>query len=103
MYSLFDLVLFHNFVYLITAWHSRFNKKIEKKHPNIWAFINVLKDEEVHFRRQLIHANTGKLKKNSERTCVMQNKFDELRKRYDEGGIQLSEYHRQRSLLVGTK
>ena len=91
-----------SFVSLSIAWHSRFNKRIEKKHPNIWTFINVLKDEEVHFRQQLIHANTGKLKKNSERTCVMQSKLLELRKRYDERGIQLPEYHHQLSLLVGT-
>ena len=76
---------------------------MEKKHPNIWTFINALKIEEVHFQHQLVHINTGKLKKNAQKTCVMQNKLDQLRKRYDEGGIKLSEYHRQLSLLVGTK
>ncbi len=95
--------MFHNFACLIVAWHSRINKRIEKKHPNIWAFIDILKDEEVHFQQQLIHANSGKLKKNAQQTCVMQNKLDELRKRYDEGEIQLSGYHYQLSLLVGTK
>jgi hypothetical protein len=91
------------FFCLITAWHSRFNKRIEKKHPNIWAFIQTLQNEEVHFQQQLIHANSGKLKQKSQKTCVMQNKLNQLRKRYDEGVIQLPEYHYQLSLLVGTK
>ena len=33
----------------------------------------------------------------------MQDKLDQLRKRYDEEGSKLSEYHQQLSLLVGTK
>ena len=33
----------------------------------------------------------------------MQDKLDQLRKHYDEGVIQLSEYHYRLSLLVGTK
>jgi hypothetical protein len=90
-------------VFFLTAWHSRFNKRIEKKHPNIWAFIEVVKNEEVHFKRQMIHANSGKLKKVSEKTCMMQQKLDVLGKRYREGVIKLSEYHYQLSLLIGAK
>jgi hypothetical protein len=95
--------MLNNSLCLITAWHSRFNKRIEKKHPNVWAFINLLKDEQVHFQQLLIHANSGKLKKDSQKTCVMQNKLNQLRKRYDDGIIQLSEYHYQLSLLIGMK
>ncbi|CAF3027216.1 unnamed protein product [Rotaria sp. Silwood2] len=73
------------------------------KHPNVWAFINLLKDEEVHFQQLLIYTNSGKLKKDSQKTCVMQNKLNQLRKRYGDGIIQLSEYHYQLSLLVGMK
>jgi len=62
-----------------------------------------VKHEEVHFKQQLIHANSGKLKKSAEKTCVMQDKLDQLRKRYGEGELQLSEYHYQLSLLIGTK
>jgi hypothetical protein len=94
---------FHNFAFLIAAWHSRFNKRIEKKHPNIWAFIQTVQREEVHFKQQLIHANLGKLKKNSQKTCAMQDQLDQLRSRYGEGAIQMSEYHYQLSLLVGMK
>ncbi|CAF4460280.1 unnamed protein product [Rotaria socialis] len=46
----------------VESWHSRFNKRIEKNHPNFWSFVNTLKQEEVHFRQQLIHGNS-KLKK----------------------------------------
>jgi hypothetical protein len=49
-------------VRLIIAWHSRFNKGIEEKHPNIWAFIKTLQNEEVHFQLPRIHANLSKLK-----------------------------------------
>ncbi len=62
-----------------------------------------MKSEEIHFQHQLIHANSGKLKNNAQKTCAMQNKLDQLRKRYNDGKIQLSEYHHQLSLLVGTK
>ena len=103
MYDSFFYSILNNFLCLIIAWHSRFNKRVEKKHPNVWAFINLLKEEEIHFQQQLIHANSGKLKKDSKKTCVMQGKLNQLRKRYDDGLIQLSEYHYQLSLLIGMK
>ena len=69
----------------------------------MWAFINLLKDEEVHFQQLLLHANSGKVKKESSKASVAQNKLNELRKRYDDGIIKLSQYHYQLSLLIGTK
>ncbi len=65
--------------------------------------MNVLKQEEVHFKQQLIHVNSGKLKKASKKTCTMQDKLKELRKRYDEQTIKLNEYHNELSKLIGTK
>ncbi|CAM4966397.1 unnamed protein product [Rotaria socialis] len=87
----------------VESWHSRFNKRIEKNHPNFWSFVNTLKQEEVHFRQQLIHGNSGKLKKASKKTCTMQDKLKELRRRYDEQTIKLNEYHNELSKLIGTK
>ena len=65
--------------------------------------MNVLKQEEVHFKQQLIHGNSGKLKKASKKTCTMQDKLKELRRRYDEQTIKLNEYHNELSQLIGTK
>jgi hypothetical protein len=62
-----------------------------------------VKSEEVHFKHQLILLNSGKLKKKSQTTCAMQEKLDELKKRYSDGVIKLCEYHYQLSLLIGTK
>ncbi|CAF3627904.1 unnamed protein product [Rotaria sp. Silwood1] len=41
------------------GWHNRFNHRVDKVHPNIWHFIDVLKKEEVHFQQQLLHAKSG--------------------------------------------
>ncbi|CAF2085196.1 unnamed protein product [Rotaria magnacalcarata] len=32
------------------GWHNRFNKRINKTHPNVWHFISTLKQEEVFFQ-----------------------------------------------------
>ncbi|CAF3605993.1 unnamed protein product [Rotaria sp. Silwood1] len=40
------------------GWHNRFNHRVDKVHPNIWHFIDVLKKEEVHFQQQLLHAKS---------------------------------------------
>lgn len=91
------------FLFLLAAWHSRFNKRIEKNHPNFWTFLNVLKQEEIHFKQQLVYGNSGKLKRSSKKTCAMQTKFKELRKRYDGQTVSLTEYHNELSKLIGTK
>ena len=55
------------------------------------------------FQHQLIHAESGKLTKNSRKICIMQKKLNQPCKRYDDEKIHLSKEQRQLSLLVGTK
>ncbi|CAF0940968.1 unnamed protein product [Didymodactylos carnosus] len=37
-----------NLMVVYVGWHNRFNVRVNKHHPNIWHFINSLKDEETH-------------------------------------------------------
>src|ERR1700722_3473151 len=67
-------------------------QQVEKKTPSTWAFINVIKSEEVHFSQQLIHAQSGKIKKIFEKTCIMQYKLDQLRTCFNNGTTDLIEY-----------
>jgi hypothetical protein len=69
----------------------------------MWTFIEVLKTEEVHFKQLMAHMQSGKIQKASEKSCVMDQKLSQLRTRYEEGVIILTQYHHQLSLLIGTK
>ncbi|CAF1372389.1 unnamed protein product [Adineta ricciae] len=44
------------------GWHNRFSYRIDKKHPNIWHFIRVLHEEEIHFNQHVQHVRMEKKK-----------------------------------------
>jgi hypothetical protein len=82
------------------AWHSRFNKRVNQHHPNIWHFISVIKKEEVVFQQQLVHLQSGKQKKQKKKTTAMQNRLENLSSRFENAEIDLKEYLQSLSLLV---
>ena len=43
----------------VTGFHSRWNKRVDVRHPNLWIFICKLKDEEKHVRRCIRVAEYG--------------------------------------------
>ena len=44
----------------VEGWHSRFNKKIGKCHPNVFEFVDRMKEEEVHFSRLYDQERAGR-------------------------------------------
>lgn len=51
----------------------------------------------------MLHMQSGKIKKASEKSCVMDQRLCQLRKRYEDGLLSLTQYHYQLSLLIGAK
>ncbi|CAF4225036.1 unnamed protein product, partial [Rotaria sordida] len=74
------------------GWHNRFNRRINKTHPNVWHFISTLKQEEVYFRQQILHMKSGKNKNRSKKVCAMQDRLNALSSRFDNQEIDVEEY-----------
>ncbi|CAF1022912.1 unnamed protein product, partial [Didymodactylos carnosus] len=74
-------------------WHNRFNIRVNKHHPNIWHFINCLKQEEVYFRHQVMQMRAGATgRPKTKKTNCVQRRIDTLRDRYENDEINLEEY-----------
>ncbi|CAF3852425.1 unnamed protein product [Rotaria sp. Silwood1] len=82
------------------GWHNRFNRRINKTHPNIWHFISTLKQEEVYFRQQILHMKSGKNKNRSKKVCAMQDRLNALSSRFDNQEIDVQEYLHGLSFFV---
>jgi hypothetical protein len=66
-YRMIIETVFLIFFFLLIGWHNRFNRRVNKTHPNVWHFISTLKQEEVYFRQQIVHMKSGKGKKKSKK------------------------------------
>ncbi|CAF0873328.1 unnamed protein product [Didymodactylos carnosus] len=83
------------------GWHNRFNIRVNKHHPNIWHFINCLKQEEVYFRHQVIQIRAGATgRQKTKKTNCVQRRIDTLGDRHENDEITLEEYLEGLSFVV---
>jgi hypothetical protein len=87
----------------LSGWNNRFNKRMNKTHPNLWAFITCLQAEEVIFRQQSLKLRAGAQKKTALKTLSMQRQIDNLKTRFHSGAIDRTELLTGLSLLVASK
>ncbi len=75
------------------AFHSRFNRRVQINHPNIWSFIKVLQGEESRFHHMYtqFNADLGARAKQA-KTIAIQRRIDNLGERYYDGLINVMEY-----------
>ena len=86
-----------------SEWNNRFNKRMVRSHPNIWAFIECLMKEDIVFQQQLLKAKAGGQKVKAKKTLSMQKQIDTLRTRFGDNEIDRKEYLEGLSLLVAIK
>ena len=69
----FDFASFH-----VLRWNSRFNKRILRSHPNVWAFIECLKKEEVVSRQMMLKFTNGDHKKKTKAILALEVRLKTL-------------------------
>lgn len=86
------------------AFHSRFNRRVQVHHPNIWSFIKVLQGEENRFEHMRIqfYAGLGARIKQP-RTIAIQRRIDNLNMRYYDNLITPLEYLDGLSFVVAKR
>ncbi|CAF1532350.1 unnamed protein product [Adineta ricciae] len=85
------------------SWNNRFNKRMNKTHPNMWAFIACLQAEEVIFRQVFLKFKAGAQKKIMLNTLTMQKHIDNLNTRFNNNEIDRVELLDGLSLLAASK
>ncbi|CAF3709276.1 unnamed protein product [Rotaria socialis] len=75
------------------AFHSRFNRRVQITHPNMWSFIKFLQGEEnrFHHLRIQFYAGLGARPKQA-KTIAIQRRIDNIGQRYYDGVISAMEY-----------
>ncbi|CAF2042089.1 unnamed protein product [Rotaria magnacalcarata] len=83
------------------AFHSRFNRRVQINHPNIWSFIKLLQGEENRFHHMYVQfiAGLGTRSKQA-KTVAIQRRIDKLGERYYDGTINTMEYLDGLSFIV---
>ncbi|CAF5224096.1 unnamed protein product, partial [Rotaria magnacalcarata] len=71
------------------TWHSKFNNRVEKHHPNVWHLFQCLQRQELSFRQKLGKANSGQQLGSSNRKCTIRTQVDILKERYEQEHIDL--------------
>ncbi|CAF4891392.1 unnamed protein product, partial [Rotaria sp. Silwood1] len=86
------------------AFHSRFNRRVQINHPNIWSIIKFLQGEENRFHHLSIqfHAGLGTRPKQI-KTIAIQRRIDNLSERYYDGVINAMEYLDGLSFIVAKR
>lgn len=75
------------------AFHSRFNRRVQVNHPNIWSFIRFLQGEENRFYHMRIQFNAGLgARPKQAKTIAIQRRIDHLNERYYECLMSPMEY-----------
>ena len=89
---------------MYSAFHSRFNRRVQINHPNIWSFIKFLQGEENRFHHLSIqfHAGLGTRPK-PKKTIAIQRRIDNLSERYYDGSISAMEYLDGLSFIVAKR
>jgi hypothetical protein len=76
-----------------SAFHSRFNRRVQIHHPNIWSFIKYLQGEESRFFHMYVQFNAGLGPRAKQaKTIAIQRRIDNLDRRYYDGLITVMEY-----------
>ncbi|CAF3200624.1 unnamed protein product, partial [Rotaria sp. Silwood2] len=86
------------------SFHSRFNRRVQINHPNIWSFIKLLQGEEnrVHHMYVQFMAGLGTRLKQA-KTVAIQRRMDKLGERYYDGTINAMEYLDGLSFVVAKR
>ena len=101
---IFSLIFLFYYLFISPiGWHNRFAHRIDKKHPNIWYFIQVLQREEVYVKQLVQHVKMGKIKKISKKTIQKQECLQNLNGQFNRNEITLNGYLDGLSLLVAKK
>ena len=89
---------------MYSAFHSRFNRRVQINHPNIWSFIKFLQGEENRFHHLSIqfHAGLGTRPK-PKKTIAIHHRIDNLSERYYDGSISAMEYLDGLSFIVAKR
>ncbi|CAF3845879.1 unnamed protein product [Rotaria sp. Silwood1] len=86
------------------AFHSRFNRRVQLHHPNMWSFIKFLKGEESRFHHMYTQFNAGLGARTKQaKTIAIQRRIDNLGQRYYGGLINAMEYLDGLSLTVAKR
>lgn len=68
-------------LFLFSAFHSRFNRRVQFHHPDIWSFIKFLQAEENRFYRMFVQFNAELGARTKQpKTLSMQKRSDNLDK-----------------------
>ena len=82
-----------HFPLLNIAFSSRFNRRVQVSHPNIWSFIKVLQGEENRFHHMYAQFSVGLGSRSKQaKTIAIQRRIDNLGQRYYAGAISAMEY-----------
>ncbi|CAF0838537.1 unnamed protein product [Rotaria sordida] len=74
-------------------FQSRFNRRVQVNHTNLWSFIKFQQDEEVHFHHMSVQFTTGsEARPKQAKTIVIQRRIANLDERYYDGVINAMEY-----------
>ncbi|CAM4827788.1 unnamed protein product [Rotaria magnacalcarata] len=86
------------------AFHSRFNRRVQINHPNIWSFIKLLQGEENRFHHMYVQfiAGLGTRSKQA-KTVAIQRRITKLGERYYDGTINAMEYLDGLSFIVAKR
>ncbi|CAF4689044.1 unnamed protein product, partial [Rotaria socialis] len=100
-------LVFNSEIYFLMshlAFHSRFNRRVQINHPNIWSFIKLLQGEENRFHHMYVQfmAGLGTRSKQA-KTVAIQLRIDKLGERYYDGAINTIEYLDGLSFVVAKR
>ncbi|CAF4000286.1 unnamed protein product [Rotaria sordida] len=99
----FLLFLISTLLYF-SAFHSRFNRRVQIHHPNIWSFIKFLQAEESRFHHMYIQFSSGLSTRTQKvKTIAIQHRIENLTERYNDGLIHVMEYLDGLSLVIAKK
>ncbi|CAF4208726.1 unnamed protein product, partial [Rotaria sordida] len=83
----------YHFLMFNIAFHSRFNRRVQVNHPNIWSFIKILQGEENRFHHMYVQFSAGLgIRQKQAKTIAIQRRIDNLGQRYYDGAISAMEY-----------
>ena len=83
--------------------NSRFNKRILRSHPNVWAFIECLKKEEVVSRQMMLKFTNDDQKKKTKAILALEVRLKTLSNRFENGEIDRKQYLEALSFFVADK
>jgi len=75
------------------GWHNRFNRVVDKHHPNIWHLLRCIHEEQASTDVTRCQIRAGKsVLREVRKYKAMQKNIETIRNRYDVGNIDIIEY-----------